>query len=79
MKMLVPSVNKDEAKKFSNVWNYNGVAVPLDNVALTFATDFANVVLKSFFVQAEANMAKVIEAQVQLRLAAEKEKLVLEG
>ena len=79
MQTLIPQVNMDEVKKFSNVWNYNGIVIPLTDVHMVFALNFANVVLKSFFVQAEANMAKVIEAQVQLRLAAEKEKLVLEG
>lgn len=77
--MIVPAVNKEEAKKFSNVWNYNGIAVPLDNVALTFATDFANVVLKSFFVQAEAKLAAVVETKVKERLDEEKNKLILEG
>ena len=72
--MMVPSVKQEEAKKFSGVWNYNGIVVPLDTVALTFARDFANVVLKSFFLQAEANMSKVIEAQVQLRLTEERTK-----
>jgi hypothetical protein len=80
---MVPSIDLNEAKKFSNIWNFNGVVVPLDNVSLTFARDFANVVLKSFFIQAEANMAKVIEAQVQLRLTEERNKqgssLIIEG
>jgi hypothetical protein len=64
----------DEVKKFSNVWNYNGVVIPLTDVHMVFALNFANVVLKSFFLQAEANMSKVIEAQVQLRLTEERTK-----
>ena len=77
--MIVPAVNLEEAKKFSNVWTLGGLAIPLDHTALKFATDFANVVLKSFFVQAEAKLDAVVEAKVKERLDEEKNKLILEG
>jgi hypothetical protein len=48
-------VTLDEAKKFSQVWNYKGLAMPLDEVHCEFAKDFANIVLRSFVEQMMAN------------------------
>lgn len=45
---LIPTVTKEEAVKFATHWNFKGVAIPLDDVACQFATDFANVTLRSF-------------------------------
>lgn len=44
-------VTTDEAKKFASVWNYKGLAMPLDDVHHEYAKDFANVVLRSFVEQ----------------------------
>jgi hypothetical protein len=46
--VLVPQVTKDETKKFSQVWTYGSVAVPIDDVALQFATDWANQLFRQF-------------------------------
>lgn len=48
-------VTVDEAKKFAAVWNYKGLAMPLDDVHHEYAKDFANVVLRSFVEQMMAN------------------------
>jgi hypothetical protein len=44
-------VTLEEAKNFAKVWNYKGLAMPLDDVHCEFAKDFANVVLRSFVEQ----------------------------
>jgi hypothetical protein len=48
-------VTTEEAKKFGAVWNYKGLAMPLDTVHHEYAKDFANVVLRSFVEQMMAN------------------------
>lgn len=46
-------INLKDAQQFSRVWTNNGVAIILQDVHLQFATDFANVVLKSFVENAQ--------------------------
>ena len=46
--MMVPTLPRDEAERFSRVWTFNGVAVTMDNASLQFATDFANTAIRSF-------------------------------
>ena len=64
----IPKVTKEEAKKFSNVWNFKGIAIIVDDVHCEFASNFANVVLKSFVENlmrqqaAEAEKAKIVVA-----------------
>lgn len=48
MQITVPKVNKEEAKKFSQIWTNNGVAMVMTDVHYQFASDFANVCLQSF-------------------------------
>lgn len=50
-------VTIESAKEFSHVWNYKGLAMPLDEVHCEFAKDFANIVLKSFVEQMMAQAA----------------------
>jgi hypothetical protein len=54
------SVQLADAVNFSKVWNYKGIAVPLDELHCQFATDYANIVLRSFVDQmvAKAQLAK---------------------
>jgi len=53
---MIPVVKPNEAQSFAKVWNYNGVAIVLDDVHFKFAADFANVVLRSF-IQQQMSMA----------------------
>lgn len=55
-------VTLEEATNFSKVWNYKGLAVPLDDVHCQAMTDFANVVLRSFVEQMMANAKAAKEA-----------------
>ena len=45
-----PSVDKSVAQGFSKVWNKGGITILLDDTAIQFATDFANIALRSFVV-----------------------------
>ena len=49
--MILPTIGKEEAQKFSKVWKYNGLEIPLENVHFQFAADFCTVVLRSFVEQ----------------------------
>lgn len=41
-------VKLEDAVSFSKVWNYKGISVPLDEVHCQFASDYANIVIRSF-------------------------------
>ncbi len=41
-------VKYEDALAFSKVWNHKGIAVPLQDVHVQFANDFANICLRSF-------------------------------
>jgi hypothetical protein len=62
-------VDVEEARKFSKVWTYGSVAIPLPDVALTFATDFANVVLNALMIKIQAAVAQ--NSQVKPRVIME--------
>lgn len=50
--IVFPQVPKTEAANFAKVWkNPAGLTMILDDTTLQFATDFANIVLRSFIVQ----------------------------
>lgn len=55
--MPAAKVNKEETQKFSQVWNYNGVYTPVTDVQIQFATDWANIVLRNFIQQCQADVA----------------------
>ena len=44
----IPKIEKKETASFAKVWNKGGVAIILDDTAISFATDWANIVLRSF-------------------------------
>jgi hypothetical protein len=64
---VVLSVDAKQAENFSKVWTYKGLAMPVSEVTLQFATDFANVVLTGFISQCQqrAAQAKADEAEQQ--------------
>lgn len=41
-------VTVEDAQKFASVWNYKGIVMPLDKISCQFATDYANVAIRSF-------------------------------
>jgi len=49
----------EDAKNFAKVWTYKGLQIPMDDIHMQFATDYANVVLNSFVQQTlQASAAK---------------------
>ena len=57
-KIPVPSVTKQATLAFSKVWDSRGIKVLMDGAAIEFATDWANIVLRSYFEnQVKAAMA----------------------
>lgn len=64
-------VNKSEADAFAKVWNQNGITVLLNDSAIQFATDFANVVLRNFI--------DMCRAQAELEAKEKSNKIIVEG
>lgn len=60
---LVPQVAVEETKRFASQWTYKGLAVPMDDVHVQFATDFANVVLLNFIQVCQQQVAAQQAAQ----------------
>lgn len=70
--MAIPKLNftvsEAQTKAFANAWDSGGIKVIMDATSVRFATDWANIVLKSFVADMAAQVAKVAEA----KLAAQK-------
>lgn len=60
--MLIPQVDRTQALNFSKKWTHNGIAIPLQDTHIDFATDFANIVLKSFVLECHAKVQAAIKA-----------------
>jgi hypothetical protein len=76
----IPQVTLPEAKNFAQKWNFNGLTIPMDDVHLKFATDFANCVLVSFIQHCQQRA--FIESKAKEKLSQEeneKHKIVLTG
>lgn len=41
-------ITVEESIKFSKVWTYNGISIPISSESCQFAADFANIVLRDF-------------------------------
>lgn len=57
----MPGVTLDATRAFSKAWDSGGIKILLDETALRFATDWANIVLKSFIEQ-QMKMAQAMKA-----------------
>ena len=67
------TVTKADTQGFANRWDLNGIKVILDSTTLQFATDYANIVLKSFVADMAAQVKKVAEAKIAAQKQAEGE------
>jgi hypothetical protein len=73
--MMQPfKVSLDDAKNFAKVWTYNGIAMPLDGIHCQFATDYANVAIRSFI----EYMTAQAKARAQAAEEAARPKITLE-
>jgi hypothetical protein len=68
-------VSVKDTQGFAKVWTHNGLAMVINDVAIQFATDYANVVINNFIRLCEE---RSIAAQ-QKALAEAAPKITLEG
>ncbi len=71
--MSIFKVEKAEALKFAQVWNKGGVHIILNDEAISFATDFSNVVLRNFIAMCQAQAAEEAAKRANLK------PLIIEG
>ena len=64
-------VNKTEAEAFAKIWNQKGISIILNDSAIQFAADFANVVLRNF-----VDMCK---EQAEFEAKQKSQKIMVEG
>jgi hypothetical protein len=57
-------VTKEQTAAFGKCWDSGGIKIILDNTSLQFATDFANVCLRSFVQDMADQVKKVAEAKI---------------
>ena len=62
--MSVPlgKVTKDMTRSFAKAWDLNGIKVILDDTTMQFATDWANIALKSYYLDLQKAVS-VIQAK----------------
>ena len=72
-------VERQEAEKFSNIWNKNGIHIVLAPEAVDFATDFANVVLNNFINLCRAQAHAEAQKQAAKLAECQKPRIILEG
>lgn len=61
--MQTHKVSREDTARFAKVWTKNGIAFILPDVGLDFATDYANIVIKSFIEQCQRDAAERIRQQ----------------
>lgn len=59
---LIPKVTEEQTKAFANAWDSGGIKVIMDATSIRFATDWANIALKSFVETIAQDMAKRVAA-----------------
>lgn len=59
MPVNYPKVEKAQTAAFAKAWDRGGIKMILDDTSVQFATDWANIVLKSYVDDALAKAAKL--------------------
>ena len=59
------TVTKEQTSAFAKAWDKSGIKILLDDAAITFACDWANIVLKSFVADMAAQVKRVAEAKLE--------------
>jgi len=62
--VAIPKINKEQTKAFSKVWDSGGIKIILDDTAIKFATDWANIVLRSF-IEDQVKKAQAMQKAMQ--------------
>lgn len=72
--MPIPKLNftvtTEQTAAFAKAWDSGGIKVLMDSTSIKFATDWANIVLKSFVADMASQVAKVAEAKLAAQKAA---------
>lgn len=58
MPINYPIIKKEQTAAFAKAWDRSGIKMILDDTSVQFATDWANIVLKSYVDDALAKAAK---------------------
>lgn len=61
---LIPKVTKEMTVAFGKAWDSNGIKVILDATTIQFATDWANIALKSFVEDINTQSIKLREEKL---------------
>lgn len=64
-------ITKEQTAAFAKAWDSGGIKIILDSTSIQFATDWANIVLKSFVADMAAKVKKVAEAKLAAQKPAE--------
>lgn len=67
--VLVPKITIEQTRAFSKVWDSGGIKIILDETSLRFATDWTNIVLKSF-IEDQVKKAMALQKVMQEKVAA---------
>lgn len=62
MRQAIPQVSVQQTEAFSKQWNYNGVAILLNEIHIKFATDWANIVLANFVRECQIKAEQAMKA-----------------
>ena len=65
------TVTEAQTKAFSLAWDSGGIKVIMDNTSVRFATDWANIVLKSFVQDMADQVKRVAEEKIAAQKAAQ--------
>lgn len=56
---LIPAVSIAQTTAFAQAWDLNGIKILVDKTAIQFATDWANIALKSFVADVNTQSQKL--------------------
>ena len=81
MQLVIPQIPKEETKRYATTqWTYNGIAVTLDDPAIQFATDWANLLLSQAIPQFLQVLQSIPPPAQEVPTSEEKPKtLIVEG
>lgn len=65
MSKAIFKVSPGDVDNFAKVWTHKGLFFPMSDAARQFATDFANVAIRSFVEQTMANVKAAKETEVK--------------
>lgn len=71
--MANAQVNKQMTEAFARAWDFNGIKMIIDNTSMQFATDWANIALKSAVSDPMLRMTIFQEVLAEIKAAKDKQ------